>query len=70
LEVVMVWRKLRALFGLDKTTEAQEALMSAQYDLAEAVARDPEVKREVAELRQHREVNHLAERIKATLREA
>lgn len=65
-----MWRRLLRLLGSEPPSEAEAALARAQTDLAAAVKQGPAVRREVAELQRHRDVNHLAERIKASLREA
>lgn len=65
-----MWARLRRLIREPRTTEAAEAVKAAEADLDAARDRDSEVKRVVAELRYHREINHFAERIRASMRGA
>lgn len=65
-----MWRRLRKLFREPGSPESAQAIESAKQDLAVAESRGQEVRRVAAELRAHREINHFAERIRASMRGA
>lgn len=65
-----MWRKLRVLFARTEPAEAESALQSAQEDLTAALERQPEVRKVANELRYHRQTNHFADRIRASMRGA
>ena len=66
-----MWAKLRSLITPKADhAEAHEALRSATESLQNAVSNEREVQQVVATLRYHRDVNHFAERIRASLGEA
>lgn len=67
-----MWAKLLSRLHPEPTqhAEAAQAIQSADESLRNAVKRNREVKKVAADLRYHREINHFAERIKASMREA
>lgn len=72
-----MWARLRSLLRAGKRSsrssepsEAEVAVKAAEDDLTNALRRNTEVRKLAAELRYHREVNHFAERIRASMRGA